>query len=477
MNRRSTRIGRAVPLAVALMALAGGIGFPTPAVHARQAVFVAGAPGGPGIGGRSGPPVTQKQLEGYAEALNLTEDQRIAANELLDAMQAEYAKAAAEHREAMQEVQAEFQETRDTQIIMKSMPELMGKFQARRTELESGFLEDLKLTLSDEQAAMWPGIERMRRRDLAGNGTMLSGESIDLVKLVKELEPSDAVKSEIAPVMERYEVDYDRALVERQKKVAENQSMFAGGPPPDPQTMMARMAEVREQSVKVRDVNRSYARQIQNLLPPELAERFDTALKKASFPQVYGPGHTLRSIDTALAFEDLTAEQKAALNDIKESYLRDVDQLNDKWAEAIEAEENDPNAANISMMGGQTMRIVTRESTNGEEPEDPVAKATAARRDLDSRALDRARGLLNPDQQGRLPKRSAQPGGVWAGSADEMPPDAMIVEVSESHDGVNEPQRSVRVSRPSTGESTEVNNGGGAGGTPPEPPSPPPAPQ
>ncbi len=474
MNRSGSPLKMTARTACFLVVLAGGIGLPAAPAMARQAVFVAGGPGGGGggLGGRSGPPVTQGQVEGYADLLNLSEEQRQSAKELLEAMQAEFAKASAEHREALAEVQAEFQETRDTQIIMKSMPELMGKFQARRAELETAFLEDLQLTLNDAQIAQWPAVERMRRRDLAGNGTMLSGESIDLVKLVKDLEFPAAVNAEVAPVMERYEADFDRALIERQKTMADHQTMFVGGPPPDPESMMARMNELREQSVKVRDVNRSYARQIQNLLPPDEASKFDVALKKASFPQVYGPGHAVRSIDAALAFDDLTPEQRAALNEIKETYLREARLLNDKWAEAIDADESDPNAANISMLGGQTMRIVTRETDGSGEKENPLDKATSARRDLDNRTLDRAKALLNPAQQARMPKRQAQPGGVWAaGDGGEPPADAMIVEVTESHDGVNEPQQSVRVSRPSTGESTEVTSGGG--GTPPTPPPPP----
>lgn len=453
--------------------LAGGIGIPSAPAMARQAIVVGAGPGAAGhrLGGQFAPPVTTSQLEGYAQLLSLSDEQRDSAKELLDAMNTEFAKISAEHRDALSELQADFQETHDAQVFMKSMPGIMKKFKEKRSELESGFLEDLKLTLNPDQAARWPSLERMRRRDLSGNGAMLSGESVDLVRLVDDLNFAPATKAEIAPVLERYEIDFDRALSDREKLLAEQQDLFQGGRPPDPQTMMERMKDQREQSVKVRDVNRSFARQIQSLLPADDAQRFEDAVQKASFPQVYASGHTLKSIDAAMGFDDLAADQKAALKEIKDAYIRESEALNEKWAQAIEADEMDPNSANIAMMGGQTMRIMTRD---GDAPDEtPLTKASSARRDLDARTLDRAKSLLSPDQQTRLPKR----GSSNQMSEDAVPQgDAMIMEVTESHDGVNEPQQTVRVSRPSTGESTEVTSGGGGTPSAPPPPPTPPAP-
>jgi len=419
-----------------------------------QAMLVTspGSPGGPSIiaGPRlgagpmarpdAGPPVTSAELTEYARVLGLTPEQLADATGMLEAMQVEFAQIQGERQSAMEAVRKEYEDSKDVQRLMREAPAIMQTFRDKRSAIERAFFDDLRLTLTPEQDEKWSAMERLRRRERTLAPGMLSGESVDLVRVVREMELPESVRADVRETLAGYEAELDRALVERNELRDRQQDMIQiGGGPPDLGKLQELSTKSREASAKVRDVNRRYARLIRGMLPEDLAASFDARTNAAAMPDVYGPSRVTRVLDAAGGLEDLTAEQRRALQDLREAYQRESAGVNDAWARAIEDDEMNPSGGSF-FFGGGSIRIATNDGT-GNPTESARAKAAGARRDLDARFRDRAESILTPEQREKASLR------VGEQEAQEEAPagDAMVVEVHRSSDGVNEPQEAVNV--------------------------------
>lgn len=349
-----------------------------------------GPMGGMGGGDMMVPGISSTDLERYAKFLSLTPEQTEASKALLEGYQSEFERAAKTMREASDAAREEFRETRDVGVWQDLRPK-MEAFRAQRDRLEQSLMGDVKTLLSPEQGERWPRIERMRRRDGTLRRGFMSGESVDVARLVEEAKVSPEALAALEPVIEQYEAELDKALQERNQiyEDAMNQGMglWRQG---DMQGMQALLEKGREAAIKVRDINRRYARQAQGLLPEDAKPAFDAAFRERSFPRVYRQSYAARALDLAKAFEDLTPEQRTGLDDLRQSHARDAAVANQKWAAAIEENERSQTIADMMGMGGGN---------------DGVRSARTARRDLDERALEKLRQLLTPEQVKRLPDR------------------------------------------------------------------------
>ncbi len=424
--------GRAAAQAVFVTSPSGG-GSPT---------MVAGPRLGPGPMARpdAGPPVTSEELKAYSELLGLTSEQLEDATAMLEAMQAEFAQVQGDRQSAMEAMRKEYEQSKDMQVLLRDAPAIMQTFRDKRSALERGFFDDLRLTLTPEQDEQWRAMERLRRRERTLAPGMLSGESVDLVKVVREMELPESVRTDVRELLAGYEADLDRALIERNQFRDRHQEMIQiGGGPPDLGKMQELTAQSREASAKVRDVNRRHARLIRGVLPDAAAADFDARMNALAMPDVYGPSRVTRLMDAAGGLDDLTAEQRQALADLREAYRREVASANDAWAKAIEADEMNPSGGSF-FFGGGSIRIATNDGS-GNPTESDRARAAGARRDLDARFRERAESILTPEQR----EKSALRVGEQEAQEEAPVGDAMVVEVHRSSDGVNEPQEAVNV--------------------------------
>lgn len=346
--------------------------------------------GGMGGGDMFEPPVSTKDVERYATFLSLAPDQADAAKALLEGYQAEFERTAKVMREASDAARDEFRETRDPSVWQDLMPK-MEEFRKSRTKSEQGFMTDMKSLLSEEQAQMWPRVERMRRRDATLRRGFVSGETVDVIRLVDEFKAGDEAKAAMKPVLEQYEAELDKALVERneiyENAMNQGMGMWRQG---DFGAMDEMFKKGREAAMKVRDINRKYARQVQGMLPEGEQSKFEATFRERSFPRVYRPTYTARAMDIAGGFEDLTADQKARIAEVRSTFEREAAAINKKWAEAVEEGEKSMTVRDLMGMGGGN---------------DAMREARTQRRSVEDRALEQLKAVLTSDQQQRLPDR------------------------------------------------------------------------
>jgi Spy/CpxP family protein refolding chaperone len=368
--------------------------------------------------------ITSRSLEDYSKLLSLSDDQKSAAKALLEGYQQSFATMAGEARDKMQEMRdamrAEMADNGPNPESFRKIGAEFDKFRKSREELDQGFFNDLKAVLTPQQADKWPAVERMHRREQSVPRGVLSGERVDLIRIVEDLKLSDDAMKPVSPILDEYSAELDRELATRntaydaaQTKMRE---MFQAGPggggAPDADAEKV-FNDGRTAGMRVRDVNRRFARQVEGVLPEPSRPAFDEAVKKASFPLVYRDTYGSRALAAATEISGLDESQKTTIQTIKESYSRDLTAINKELEAASEKRESSMKVQDF--MGG---RFGGRGGGGGggfmSDPD--IAKLTERRNDLQDATLDKLKNVLTPEQFDALPKRGQQADEQQAGA-------------------------------------------------------------
>lgn len=356
--------------------------------------MMGGGMGGGMFGGGGDQTVSVADFTRYADRLQLNDDQRASAKTLLEGYRAEVRTiddaAAAKRQEAMEK----FRENRDP-AVFESVRAVMDEAAKERTKVETAFFEDVKSLLSDDQAGKWEGVERMRRRDTGLRRGRLSGERMDVVRLIEELKLEQAALASLSETLTAYEEQLDRELAARNKvydevggKVGElmrNQDMDAA---------QKELDRAREAGLKVREINRKFARQAREVLPEAKKAEMALAVKKAAHPDIYRESQVTRRLLAAEKITDLDETQKKAVAELKEKHAREINGVNEKLAAAAEEME-----LKFSMQDLQNR--FRGEPGAGDD-------LRQQRRDLEESVTESLKKILTPEQLEQLPRDRPQ---------------------------------------------------------------------
>lgn len=381
-----------VRLAGVAMSL-GAIALATPAFAQGGGGF-GGGPGMMGGMGRDlmGAPFSTRDLERFVQLLKLDAEQKDVVEVLLEAHVEQFQAKAQAIRDKMETARNEFREYQDASV-WEGVGKAMTEFRTERVKMETQFMDDLKAVLNEQQAQAFPSFERANRREKTMRRGLMSGERMDVVRLVEEAKLTPEEISPLAAVLDQYSVDLDRELIKRnayqEEAMGQAGDLFRNQ---DMEKAQKLLEDGRKLSVAVRDINRKYARQVQELLPEAKRAEFASAIQRASFPDIYRPSYTSRVFEAVMGFTDLTEDQRAQVAPARDSYSRSLSDLNAKLAEDTEKTEME-----MSIEG------MFRRGFGGEEG--PAGELRRQRRDLDRSALENLRKILTPEQIERLPAR------------------------------------------------------------------------
>lgn len=404
----SSIVALAGSAACSLSFVAGTAAILTP-VQEASAQFRFGGPGSDSW--QTEASITSRSLERYVKVLGLDNDQKAAANALLEG----YREAERQNSNAMRDAfKVDVPESSkdgakggapkvERRVVTRSghgdgqhpgMPDAaaMAKFEETakaRAEKKTQFFSDLKSILTPEQEGNWTKLERLARRDSGLRFTSVSGAGVDLVSTVEKMNlPSDAM-AQAQPLLDQYEVEMDTLLTERNKAAMEFKPGEGG---PDMGALKAMMDKQHESNLKIRDLNRTYARKIAGVLPAEYQGKLADDFKLASFKKVYRDGRTNKLLANAQKLASLDSAQKDKLARIQEQYAKERRAANDKYAEALEKAENDGMRSGMMSFG----------PLGTQEPKE-LADAKAARKELDSKYADQINAVLSDQQKAELP--------------------------------------------------------------------------
>jgi hypothetical protein len=357
-----------------------------------------GGGGGGGFGGPGGgmaqlfdPSVSTKELDSYAVTLGLDKSQKEAVKALFDAYQQQFNAAA---KTARAKFDAAREEARDDPSVWRDIQPQMDAFRKTRDDMEKSFFSDVKSVLNDQQTARWPAVEREHRREHTVSRGLLSGERVDLIKLVDDLKlPADAKKT-LDPTLEQYAIELDKALIARNEAFDKMQGrmrdLFQGDISKELEDMFNKS---RETAIGVRDVNRKYQRTIEASLSEDKKAAFVSAFKAESYPRIYRPSYASRVIDAAAGMADLEDSQKQSISSIKETYARDTGAINKDLEAATEEQEKSITPQNLRNMFGPGAG------------QGKLGDLMTRRRELDRDTEEKVKALLNDKQKEKLPQR------------------------------------------------------------------------
>lgn len=374
---------------------------------------------GGGFGGVQQDPVLRPDVfDRTSRVLGLTEEQVAGARALqqghLDALRP----LQDEFRQASEEAREHFRETRDLSVF-EALNEKTESLRRAMNAAAEAFKDDFRVMLTPAQMERWPRFERALRRERANSGGVVfmsvPGERVDLFRLLDSIDLSDEQRAELDPALERYELELDAALTERLRindRSPGPRPAGAGVPAPvtvrieDPEALTRWFDEMRGASIRLRDLNRRFAREAESVMTPEQAVAFRDRYLRESYPGVYAARRRgEEAIRQASSMDDLTAEQGQRLDELREKYQRESEALDERARRALDeaalpaAREGRGGEARVEV---RTTMMITSDGTTTTMDSGQTGEFARERRELESRTLDSVRVLLNENQRLRL---------------------------------------------------------------------------
>lgn len=338
--------------------------------------------------------ITRKGVNAYTKLLSLDETQKEAALDLMKGNRAALKELQKEMEAKSNALQEKAREAGDMQAMMKDMPAIAKEAMDKARKIEKSYFDDLKALLTPEQEAKFNLVEYHRRRETWLRIGLRSGQGVDLIETLEKNKIDPKSNPELNEAVNTYMENVDKLLRPVEGMLEEAMTkMFDKMGKGDFMTMADAFAPMDDQAKKIRDLNRDTARRIMPLLKDKDRDVVDLDIKRRSFPRIYKESNPERAMTAALKLEDATADQKDAIKTLQESYKRDADVANDKWAAAQEDKEE--------KKGGKVKMMMNMWQEQGGE--DDAAKAKKAREELDSKTIDKLKAILKEEQRSKLP--------------------------------------------------------------------------
>lgn len=348
-----------------------------------------------GMGGGRGEQLRKQDIERAADMLQLTDEQRNAAMTLADG----YDKQLRDMREEQQAAREDAREAmRDGNgpPNMDAMREAQQKQREKQSAMETQLLSDMKALLTPAQSDKWTNVESTIRRGQKLRTGMMAGERLNVGDVVNDMNlPADQLK-DAEGILEQYNTEIDRELAAREiltdKPMPDFRAMRESG---DFSEMQKLMSERREAATKVRDVNKRFARQVQEALPESARATFGEKVQAATYPEVFRKTSGAEAIAKAIAMPDVTPEQMEKIAAVEDNYKSKMGGWSTKAVKAWDELETQFKPENFAGGGGggDAMRAA------GEE----LNTLRRDRRDLDRATLKQLKEILTADQAKELP--------------------------------------------------------------------------
>jgi hypothetical protein len=281
---------------------------------------------------------------------------------------------------------------------------IIGPIEGWRTEreqLRERFEEDVKVLLNNDQRDHWPAFERRMRREKTLHQGRLSGETLNLFHIVRDLRLDQRTEQMIQPVMEQYDIALDYALRMRNEALVQKENeqlrQIRGG---NMEAMVGHTEREVTRRLAVRAVNDEYIENIAAALPQPHGDSFRASALERAYPRVHRPLPAQRLFQEARRIDGLSAETVEVIAVLEEQFLAEMRQINESILASLRSFEPESlrHAAKAvaARQSGESLARLT----------DPTNEQV---RERDTRAtsyVERLRELIDPEQFAMLPGAS-----------------------------------------------------------------------
>lgn len=313
-------------------------------------------------------------------------------------------------RERAEALRAEFgdiapqmPQMQDIQKLMADMSADMDKWRTRKIELRERLIADMQNQLTKEQMDLWPAFDRKLRRVKTLTRGQLSGESVDLFQLVRELELDDAAKVKADPVLTEYDLALDAALKARNDYIEQTQKdLYQAMQEMNTTRGLALIEQQTRLHAAVRDVNVNFAETLATALPEEKASELRKEFAERAFDRVYRTTQTQRMFKAAKEIPGLDPAVLASLESLEQSYLTELAAANERLVQITRLKEPEQVVERVRQTAA---RFTGREA---QEWEDPIRAAFEQRNQMGERHQKQIQALLTPEQFASLAQSARQ---------------------------------------------------------------------
>jgi len=404
---------------------------------AMLAVFTANHVHGQGTMGAVPDPINARDLAGYGDRLGLSAQQRQSVESLHEMYREEFrALREGDLERTLREMPGGGMGggfggmggmgamNADRKTVEKSVRDL-DAINNRIKAVDNTFFDQMQSMLTEEQTATMQRVRMMRERARFRTGLsrmstfMNSASQVDLSVLVDDLDLSEQEFAQVDPLLATYESTLTaaaRRLHEEGGRMTLEMldKMKARGF--DAQAMQDRErrgqmfetfrgvwsevnATLQERAGEISTLNRKTLRGIAPLLESSKARRLRDDFIVRGYPEAnLNPGQVNRAFASALTFEDLSAEQRAAVTALRDEHFAALDRINEQFMDVI-----DDRRKSMSMFGGDGEQRQRFEQAAAELRENMTTLMATADQSL--------RGALGPELAARLDQRLAQGDG------------------------------------------------------------------
>ena len=333
----------------------------------------------------------------------------------------------------------QFEATDEMQELSALGLSVLRTFSAQKLELRLALEEELKAVLVEQQLEQLAELDRVLRRSKQLRLGRLSGESVDLYVVLRDMRPElDAETTvEIDSMLENYGIDLNAALVSRQQFDESGQlSMYEAMQSRDYEKSLDMMKRRFQMQKVVRDTNDQYIEIMAGILPAEQAVEFRSAALETGYPQIYRSSRVTRAIERAREIEEISPELLEALDAIELSYGIDSTPLLERMLMAVRMNER---PRELDFLQRRVDNDWNWGRRGGDDDEDPIRAAEESRRDLDRTYMDRLETLLGEEQFEAIAGRGGRGGRGGPGDFNNA---EVIAEFDADGDGqLNEEER------------------------------------
>lgn len=296
-------------------------------------------------------------------------------------------------REEMRADRAEQWQSPERQTAFEEIALLIQDQLRLKRKMKNELEGDLLVLLSDEQATLWPALQRQLIRDRLLPRGRLSGENVDVMALVDQQGFEAEVLGTLQPALDEWDVQVATALTTRDNHMVETQGiLMTAMSSMDTNAGLDVMKTQGNLAEAVRDINDTAIENIVLLLPEEVSVSFGDEAKRRGYPRIYRSSRVERAYDSAKELEGLEADILLAIIELETALLQELDFAN---AHLLTETHRWESQESLDRMNRFAQRMTGGSS---ERPESPIREAENAKRVIEDSYLEQLKMLLTEEQ-------------------------------------------------------------------------------
>ncbi|MSR33682.1 MAG: hypothetical protein EXS12_02610 [Phycisphaerales bacterium] len=284
---------------------------------------------------------------------------------------------------------------------MRSLLEPIEAWMPEKEHLFADLMSSIKSQLGPNQQERWPQFERAVRRTRSLDDSDLSGEGVDLISIMRQMQLQQSVLEAAQPAMDQYEIALDAALIARDKQISALLPKFTEAMETmDMQKGSSLQGQIMVVRMAVRDIQDDSIEKITLMLPAPFAQDFRTRALSQGYREVFQPDPLSSFFAAVLNLNDLTAEQKTEIQALLKIWDEEFTVLQTRMLETTRADE--PTKSKRKLLANAAKKAAKDGSTAPEVPPDLLIPLRNEKNQLVQKTRESVLQLLTQDQTDRL---------------------------------------------------------------------------